>query len=133
MKRSVVTMVSLVVGLLFPLVWAVERPFATGKILDIQQKTRSRVLYNLVNTPVTQDDPYYEVTVQLSDTVYVGEYTPVRAKQTLPADWQVDSEIQARVEKRTLFLKQPGETELKFVIVKRKALAAAGAPAQAKH
>ena len=136
MKRINVAVVSLAFGLLLPLVWAVERPFETGKILDIEQKTHSRVLYYLVNTPITQDDPYYEVTVQVKDAVYVGQYTPVHAKQTLPADWQVGGTIQARVEKHYLFLKQLEEPELQLVMVKRmSATAAARAPTSAtvKH
>ena len=75
MKRSIVAVASLAFGLLLPLIWAVEGPFETGKIPDIEQKTRSRVLYYRVNTPITEDDPYYEVTVQVKDKVYVGQYT----------------------------------------------------------
>ena len=134
MKRSIVAVVSLVFGLLLPLIWAVEGPFETGKILDIEQKTHSRVLYYLVNTPITEDNPYYEVTVQVKDKVYVGQYTPVHAKQTLPADWQIDGQIQARLEKHFVFLKQLGEPEVQLVIVKHMAAAAsAPAPATVKH
>ncbi len=49
---------------------AVEKPYQTGKIVDVQRKVETRVLYYLVNTPVTQDDPYYEVSVRLGTTVY---------------------------------------------------------------
>lgn len=101
--------------------WAVERPFETGKLLAIEQKTRSQILYYLANTPITQDDPYYEVKVQLKNTVYVADFTPVHAKQTLPEDWQIDGPIQARVEKHRLFLRQSGDPELELVIVKRMA------------
>ncbi len=117
-------MVSLAFGLLLPLIWAVEGPFETGKILDIEQKTHSRVLYYLVNMPITEDDPYYEVTVRVKDKVYVGQYSPVHAKQTLPADWQIDSAIQARLEKHYVFLKQAGEPEVQLVIVKQMSAAA---------
>lgn len=127
MKRSCAIGISLALSLLVPALFAVERPFETGKILSIEKKAHSRVLYYLVNTPVTQDDPYYEVRVQVNGTVYLAEYTPVHAQQTLPEDWQVEGAIQARVEKHNLFLKQPGEVELQLVIVKRMAAAAPSA------
>ena len=109
----------LVFGLAGPFLNALDHPFETGKILDIEQKTRTRVLYYLVNTPVTRDDPYYEVTVQLNNVVYVGQYNPVHAKQLLPQDWQSGSQIFGRVQKHSLFLKRPGEMEWQLVIVKR--------------
>ncbi len=31
------------------------------KIITVEKKFHERVLYYLVNTPVTQDDPYYEL------------------------------------------------------------------------
>ncbi len=126
---------SLAVGLLLPAMWALDRPFETGKILGIEQKTRSHVLYYLVNTPITQDDPYYEVTVQIQNTAYVCQYTPAHAKQTLPADWVVNGTIEARVEKHHLFLRQSGEAELQLVIVKQMAAPAdrGGTPATVKH
>ena len=134
MKRSIVAVVGLAFGLLLPLIWAVEGPFETGKILDIERKTHSRVPYYLVNTPITEDNPYYEVTVQVKDKVYVGQYTPVHDKQALPADWQIDGTIQARLEKHYVFLKQAGEPEVQLVIVKHMAAAASTpAPATVKH
>ena len=109
----------------YPWYGGVERPFDSGRILGIEGKTQSRVLYYLVNTPITQDDRYYEVTVQVKDTIYVSRYTPLHAQQMLPADWQPQGTILARVEKHYLFLKQSGEPELKLVIVKRMAATAA--------
>ncbi len=99
----------------------------TGKILDVQQKTNTRVLYYLVNTPVTQDDPYFEVSVQVKDTIYVGNYSPRHARDTLPDEWNVpQTEVRLRLEKHYMFLTRPSGSELQFVITKR----IAAAPAQ---
>jgi len=118
MKRSGLALLLLLTLLLQAL--AKDLPSETGKMLAIEKKARSRVLYYLVNTPITQDEPYYEVTVQLRDRVFVAEYTPVHASQTLPEDWQVDGTILVRVDKRYLFAKQPGESELRLVILKQR-------------
>lgn len=100
---------------------AAAKPYDSGKVLTIEQKARTRVLYYLVNTPVTQDDPYYEVTVQVKNMVYVGEYTPRHSSDTLPDDWKADTLVPVRLEKRHLYLKRPSGDELDLVITKKRA------------
>jgi hypothetical protein len=99
----------------------------TGKILDVERKTKTRVLYYVVNTPVTQDDPYFEVSVLVKDTIYVGEYSPRHARDTLPDEWNVpQTEVRLRLEKHYMFLTRPSGSELQFMITK----SIAAAPAQ---
>jgi hypothetical protein len=110
-----------------PSLYAAEKLYQTGKIVDIQQKTTTRVLYYQVNTPITKDQPYYEVSVQVKDTIYVGDYTPRHTADTLPEEWNVpQAEVRIRLENHHMFLTRPTGTELQFVIVKR----IAAAPAQ---
>jgi hypothetical protein len=106
---------------------AAEKRYQTGTIVDIQQKTNTRILYYQVNTPITKDEPYYEVSVQVKDTIYVGDYTPRHASATLPDSWNVpQTEVRVRLDKHYMFLARPAGTEVQFVIVKR----IAAAPAQ---
>ena len=105
--------------LLVPFLAGVEKSFTTGTIVDVQQKSTTRILYYQVDTPITQDDPYYEVSVQIKDTVYFGRYTPMHSRDTLPEDWHVGSEVQARVNGRHLVLKRPGGAEMSFAFTKR--------------
>jgi len=120
-----------------PGLYAAEKLYQTGKIVDIQQKTTTRVLYYQVNTPITKDEPYYEVSVQVKDTIYVGDYTPRHAADTLPEEWNVpQAEVRVRLEKHSMFLTRPVGSELQFVIVKRIAVTPAqkssGPPSQNK-
>jgi hypothetical protein len=118
--------VLLVAAVLVPNLQAAEKPFLTGKILDVQQKTTTRVLYYQVDTPITKDEPYYEVSVQVKDTIYVGDYTPRHASATLPDEWNVpQTEVRVRLDKHYMFLTRPPGTEVQFVIVKRMAAAPA--------
>lgn len=106
--------------------FAAEKLYQTGKIVDIQQKTATRVLYYQVDTPITKDDPYYEVSVQVKDTTYVGDYRPHHSGETLPEEWNVpQAEVRLRLEKHYMFLLRPAGTELQFVIAKRIAVAPA--------
>ncbi len=112
-------LLAVVVVLLLPCLYAVERSYQTATLVGVQQKHRSRVLYYIVNTPVTQEDPFYQVSVQLKSTIYEGEYTPRHAEESLPGNWKPGASIQARIEKHFMFLKRPDGSELQFVIVKR--------------
>ena len=103
-----------------PRLAAVQKPFQPGLILDVKQKIHERVLYYLVNTPITQADPYFEISVQLKNETCVGEYTPFHASETLPEEWKPDATVQVRIaDKNVMYLKRPDGRELPFVIVKR--------------
>lgn len=100
---------------------ALQKLYQSGKIVSVEQKAHTRVLYYLVNTPVTQDDPYYEVKVQLQDTIYLTEFTPRHSEDTPPEEWTPDAVVQGRVDKHHLFLKRPNGVEMDLVIVKHSA------------
>jgi hypothetical protein len=118
--------VLLLATVLVPNLPAAAKPFLTGKILVVQQKTTTRVLYYQVDTPITKDEPYYEVSVQVKATIYVGDYTPRHASATLPDEWNVpQTEVRVRLDKHYMFLARPAGTEVQFVIVKRIAVAPA--------
>jgi hypothetical protein len=102
-----------------PGLYAVEKEYQPGVILKVEQKAHTRVLYYLVNTPITQDDPYYEVSIRFKTKIYVGEYTPRHAVDTPPEEWQAGSTVQARLEKHHMFVKGPGGTDWDLVIMKR--------------
>jgi hypothetical protein len=109
----------LVVIALFSVAFGVQSPYLDGSVIEVQKKATTRVLYYIVNTPVTQDDPYYEVQVRFKDTVYTAQYTPRHEEDSFLEDYKPETKVQARVEKRHLFLKREGGNDLDLVIVKR--------------
>jgi hypothetical protein len=118
MRRvSFCSALSLVVVL--PLWAATPKSYQRGEIVSVEQKARTRTLYYLVNTPVTKDEPYYELAVKVNQTIYVGEYTPRHSADTLPVSWSQGAEVQVKVEKRHFFVKSPSEDEIDFAVVKR--------------
>lgn len=108
---------------------ATQQPYQSGKILEIQQKVNTEVLYYQVNTPITRDNPYFEVSFQVKDKVYVGQYTPRHSADVLPEEWKRGAEVQVRLDKRDMFVKKPSGGELQFAIEKR-TKAASTAPKQ---
>jgi hypothetical protein len=107
-------------ALLLPPLHAANKPYQTGRIVAVQRKSRERILYYVVNTPVTKDDPYYEVSIQFSDIIYDAEYTPRHASDTVPDEWKAGSEIQARVDNRHISVQEPSGVIWNLVIVKRR-------------
>jgi len=104
--------------------WAAENQYREATILNVEQKVTTRVLYYIVNTPITKDDPYYEVSVRLKDMAYTARYTPRHKDDELPDEWKAGSTVQARVHGRHLFVKAEGGAEVQLVITKKKALPA---------
>ena len=116
MKR---TFGSPVVIVLVSMAFAVQGAYQDGTIVDVQKKANTRVLYYIVNTPVTKDDPYYEVQVKVKDTLYTAQYTPRHEDDSLMNDYKPDTAVQARIDKRHLFLKREGGNDLDLIIMKR--------------
>ncbi len=96
--------------------FAVEKSYQTGILVEARQKSHTRVLYYIVNSPVEQEDPYFEVSVRVNEVTYVGEYTPRHPLETLPDTWIPAAPVEVRLEKHFMFLKRPNGSEMKLVI-----------------
>ena len=99
--------------------FAVESSYFPLTIVRAEQKTRDRVVYWVVDTPLYHEDPYFEVAVRAAGTVVVGEREPRNAYEMLPVEWKPGARIQGRVEKHHLFLRRPNGTEVRFIITRR--------------
>jgi hypothetical protein len=95
---------------------AIQKEYSTGRIVDIQERSRDRVLLYLVNTPIMADDPYFTVSVEVNGTVYESEYLPPNLRQPFPGFWKVDEAVLLRVDKHFLYLKRSDGSEAKFLI-----------------
>lgn len=95
---------------------AVQKEYSTGRIVDIQEKSRDRVLLYLVNTPIMTQDPYFTISVDVNGTLYEAEYLPPDLRQLFPGFWKVDDTVLLRVDKHFLFLKRSDGSEAKFLI-----------------
>jgi hypothetical protein len=118
MKKHIWHCLLLVLATTFSL--AAEQPYQSGKITSVEEKVHSEVLYYIVNTPITRDEPYYEVTVQAGNTQYLTEYTPRRAKDGLPGEIKLDSGIQFSVEDHHMYIKREAGNDLDLIVVTRK-------------
>jgi hypothetical protein len=104
--------------------YAVENGELTMTIVRAEQKMRDRVVAWVNDTPLYQEDPYFEVAVRAGDTVLEAEYEPSSRWETLPVFWKPGVEVQGRIRGHSLFLKRPNGTETRFVILKRRTVSA---------
>jgi len=102
-----------------PNLGAADKQYQSGRIVNVERKSHEKILYYLVNTPVTQEDPYYELLLQLNNFVYDCEYTPRHAADKLPEDWLPDTGVKIKVaDKRHLFVEGPDGIELQLIVLK---------------
>jgi hypothetical protein len=104
--------------------YAVESGELTMIIVTADQKSRDRVVAWVNDTPIYQPDVYFHVVVRAGDKLFEAEYEPVSQWETLPVFWKPGVEVQGRVRGHSLFLKRPNGVEIRFVILKRTAVAA---------
>ncbi len=104
--------------------YAVESGEQRMTIVRAEQKTRDRVVAWVVDTPIYQQDVYFEVAVRASGNILEAEYEPGSPWETLPVFWKPGVEVQGRVRGHSLFLKRPNGAEMRFVILKRTAVSA---------
>jgi hypothetical protein len=128
MKRNVAYLSILAVWFVAFCSHAAENPLVIGTIVEVQKRVHTKVLYYLVNTPVTRDDPYFEVSVEIRGQVYTGEYTPRHAADVLPEAWKPGAEVQVRRQRHSMFLKRPDGEDLEVLITRHRA-----ARSQAPH
>ncbi len=120
MKRILPSAALLVLLLSSSHLYAAEKQFEAGRIVTVEKKFHERVLYYLVNTPITQDDPYYEVTLQLGNMALLTEFTPRHSADDLPDGWIDNAQVQIKVaDKHHVWVKRDGGMELQLLLVKR--------------
>ena len=99
--------------------FAVESGYFALTIVRAEQKTRDRVIYWVVDTPLYHEDPYFEVAVRGAGALVVAEREPQNSHEMLPEDWKPGAVVQGRIDRHHLFLRRPNGTEVRFIITRR--------------
>ena len=120
MKRILSSAALLVLLSFSSRLYAAEKQYEPGRIVTVEKKFHERVLYYLVNTPITQDDPYYEITLQVGNLALLTEFTPRHAADDLPDGWTDNAQVQIKVsDKHHVWVRREGGMELQLLLVKR--------------
>ena len=98
---------------------AVESGEQPMTIVRAETRLRDRVVAWVNDTPIYQQDPYFEVVVRVGDRLLQAERDPEHAYEMLPTFWKPGVKVQGRVQGHSLYLKRPNGAEMRFVILKR--------------
>lgn len=120
--RKVLFPLILSLGVLVPLIYGAQQPYSSGRFAGIQRKTREKVDMYLVNTPVTSEVPYFEISLEVGTTDYIAEYVPRHSGEVLPEAWKVGETVPCRVGKHRLYLQRPDGSEMVLTITKKTAV-----------
>ena len=90
-------------------------------IVRAETKLRDRVVAWVNDTPIYQQDPYFEVVVRAGEKLLQAERDPESAFEMMPVFWKPGVKVQGRIRGHSLFLKRPNGAEMRFVILKRSA------------
>ena len=94
-----------------------------GRIVDVQKNVTTKTLYWLVNTPVTQDETEYTISVHLGNKIVIGSYSLSKMQSEPPEEWTKGRPVKLRFEDNQMFLRPPTGHELKLDVAKRKSAA----------
>ena len=98
MPKKIQYLVLFAILLLPALLSAVQPHYSQAKLIGVERKTREKVNMYLVNTPVSTEVPYYQITVRLDQNDYKAEYTPRHPEEQLPETWVEGADVMVRVE-----------------------------------
>ena len=112
-------LVALLVPVLTVALQGVEPGEIPMSIVRAEQVLRDQVVAWVNDTPIFQQELFFEVSVKVGDKILQGEYQPNSVWESLPVFWQPGTEVQGRVHGHSLFLKRPNGVEIRFVILKR--------------
>lgn len=119
MTRNLRFAVLIVLTLCRPL-WALDDPWHRGRIEDVQKTVDTKTLYWIANTPITQDEITYTISVHLDSKLVIGTYQPDKVQDPPPEQWTTNRPVKVQVAGDYMFLKLPTGSDLKLRINKRK-------------
>jgi len=95
---------------------AAQSGYQEGLVTRVEKKAHDRILYYLVNTPVMTEDPFYEISVRVNNTIYVGECPLRQSEDELPFDWKAGDIVRVLIDKAHMQIQRPAGGSLKMVI-----------------
>lgn len=101
-----------------PLV-AADAPWQYGRIMDVSKSVTTKTKAWVVNTPITEDEITYTVSVHLQDKIMVGTYELTPEESAPPEEWTTNYPVKVQLVADRLYLRAP-TGDLTLHIVRRK-------------
>src|SRR5437899_3858359 len=86
---------------------AAEAPWQYGRIVDVSKSITTKTKAWVVNTPITEDEISYTVSVHLQDKIIVGTYDLTPEEWAPPQEWTTNYPVKAQLAGDRLYLLAP--------------------------
>jgi PEGA domain-containing protein len=100
---------------------AATAEWQNGRIVDVQKTVNAKTLYWVVNTPITQDETTFTISVHVKNQILTGTYDLSKQYGPPPEDWTRDHAIKVQLDEDTMYLQAAGGSTYRLHIRKRKA------------
>ncbi len=98
---------------------AAQGPWQYGRIVDVHKSVNTKTKAWVVNTPITEDEVSYTISVHVQDKILVGSFDLTPEESPPPEEWTTNYPVKVQVVADRLFLRAP-TGDLKLRIVRRK-------------
>ncbi|MBZ5720524.1 MAG: PEGA domain-containing protein [Acidobacteriia bacterium] len=95
--------------------------YQNGRIVEVQKTVNTKTLYWVVNTPITQDETTFTISVQVKDKIFTGSYELSKVYGAPPEDWAKNHPVKVQIDGDTMYLQAAASGIFKLHIAKRKA------------
>lgn len=90
-----------------------------GRIVDVQKSVNTKTKAWVVNTPITEDEVVYTVSVHVADRLMIGTYELTPGESPPPEEWTANYPVKVQVAGDAMSVRGP-TGDIRLHIVKRK-------------
>src|SRR4051812_44580647 len=98
---------------------AAQGAWQYGRIADLRKSVNTKTKAWVVNTPITEDEISYTISVHVQDKILVGTFDLTPEESAPPEEWTTNYPVKVQVAGDRLFLRAP-TGDLRLHIVQRK-------------
>jgi len=100
---------------------AADSPWQPARIVEVKSQTQTKNTVWVVNTPVSEDQVVYTITVHVRDRLVTGSFVPGETHAAPPETWVRDSPVQVQVAGDYLYVRSSPSDEVRARISRNKA------------
>ena len=98
---------------------AADSPWQYGRISDVSKSVTTKTKAWVVNTPITEDEISYTISVHLQDKIIVGSYGLTPEESGPPQEWTTNYPVKVQLVGDRIYLRAP-TGNLRLHVVRRK-------------
>jgi hypothetical protein len=97
---------------------AADSPWQYGRIVDVNKSVTTKTRAWVVNTPITEDEISYTVSVHWQDKIIVGTYELTAEESAPPQEWTTNYPVKLQLVGDRIYLRAP-TGELRLHVIRR--------------